>query len=105
MMRATMSPLPPGGNPTTQRSGCDGQACAVATRDTAGAATPAAAKRKNPRREGFMRLFRRDRHALAQPRHDVALEQLERTQRFRQRQVAEREAANQIVRAGFRKLP
>ena len=35
-------------------------------------------------------LFRRDRHALAQRRHDVALEQLERAQRFRQRQVADR---------------
>ena len=49
-------------------------------------------------------LFRRDWHAFAQRRHDVALEQFERARQFRQRQVAEGKAADQVVRAGFRKL-
>jgi hypothetical protein len=43
MMRATMSPLPPGGNPTTHRSGCEGQVCALATPPREGASTGAAA--------------------------------------------------------------
>src|SRR5437870_2729988 len=49
-------------------------------------------------------LLGRDRHAVAQRRHDVPLEQVERAQRFGERQIAERKAANQIICAGLGKL-
>src|SRR6185295_8147546 len=54
MMRETMSAPPPGGKPTTQRSGRDGQVCACARPETAGSASVAPASERNLRRGNGM---------------------------------------------------
>src|SRR5215470_10737367 len=52
-----MSAPPPGGKPTTMRTGRDGYACAHAKRDTAGSAAAPAARCRKFRRGSFISIL------------------------------------------------